>query len=258
MAKVLGGSARYVTRQSIKKYQRQFVFIILVPYCFALILGFLFCYDLNKEQDWWITILSFIMAFLMLALSFRLADRVSERLERKRIDYRKGATSEALMGYILESLPDNYVVIHGVKPRPHAGDIDHIVVGPSGVYAIDTKNWRGVVAADGKGELLLNGKPIDKPAVKNLFSKAMIIKEKIRTLSALDPFIRTVLAFPRARVEAKWGSTGPVHCVTDEKLYDYIVGNKKKKTLTKKAIVVISQAFLALARMDKDFVPDSK
>jgi len=65
--------------------------------------------------------------------------------------------------------------------------------------------------------------------------------------------VQGVLAFPSARVEAKWGTTGHIHCVTDEQLFDYIVENKKSNKLTKKEIDSISQAFLALARMDKDF-----
>jgi hypothetical protein len=92
----------------------------------------------------------------------------------------------------------------------------------------------------------------------NLFLNIMSIKEKIKVLTALDPYIRGVLAFPSAHVDAKWGTTGYVHCVSDEKLYDYVVESKKRKKLPKKEIESIAQAFLALARMDKDFAPDSK
>ena len=81
----------------------------------------------------------------------------------------------------------------------------------------------------------------------------MSIKEKINVLSSLDPYVQGVFAFPSAYVEAKWGSTGYIHCVKDEQLCDYIVENKRSKKLDKKIIESISQAFLALARMDKDF-----
>lgn len=104
MAKVLGESARYVTKESIKRYQKQFILIILVSFCFAFVFGFLFNYGINKGQYWWITILSFSVAFLVLALSFRFMDRVSERLEKERISYRKGAVGEALVGYLLKGV----------------------------------------------------------------------------------------------------------------------------------------------------------
>jgi hypothetical protein len=258
MAKVLGETARYVTKQSIKKYQRQFLIIFLISFFLALVSGLLLGLSLNKQQHLWLAILIFIIAIVAAVLIIRSTNRIVERLEKERISYRKGAIGEALVGYILESLPDDYVVINGLKPKPHSGDIDHMVIGPSGVYAIDTKNWKGVAAADGKGEVLWNGKPPDKPAAKNLTRTIMSIKEKIRGLSSSDLFIQGILAFPSARVEARWGSTGHVHCVTDEKLYDYIVKNKKGKRLTKEAINDISEALFTLAKTDKDFASDSK
>ena len=252
MAKVLGETARYVTKQSIKKYQWQFLTIFLAAYFFALVLGFFLGFDFNKHPYLQIAILIFFLGIAVIARS--LINRVIDNLEKKRIDFRKGATGEALVGYILAGFPDAYRIIPGVETS--FGDIDHVVVGPTGVYAVDTKNWRGIVTADGEGELLLNGRPTKKPAIGNLTRSIMTTKKKIKVRSALDPYVRGVLAFPSARVEAKWGTTGSVHCITDEQLYDYIV--EKKKRLTKKEIASISQAFLAVARKDKDFAPDSK
>jgi hypothetical protein len=105
---------------------------------------------------------------------------------------------------------------------------------------------------------LLNGKSTKKPEVKNLTRTIMSIREEIKVLSELNLYIRGVLAFPAAHVEARWGSTGHVHCVTDEKLYEYIFERKKEKKLSKKEIESISQALLALARMDKDFASGNK
>jgi Ca2+/Na+ antiporter len=256
MARVLGEAARYVTRQSVKKYQREFVVINLASYFLAFIIGLWLGLSLTKHAYLWMWITIFILA-LILFLTIQFTNSVTDKLERKRISYRKGATGEAVVGYILGWLPEDYVVIHGLKPKPNYGDVDHIVIGPTGVYAIDTKNWKGVITADDKGELLLNGKP-QKPAAKNLFRTIMSIKGNIKFLSGLDPYIRGILAFPAARVEARWGSTGPVHCVSDEQLYDYIVETKKRKKLARQDIESISQAFLALARMDKDFASDSR
>ena len=81
----------------------------------------------------------------------------------------------------------------------------------------------------------------------------MNIKEKVKTLCSLDPYIHGVLVFPSARVEAKWGTTKAVHCIRDEQLYDYIVENKKPNKLNKKEIELISKAFSQLARMDSGF-----
>jgi len=251
MAKVLGERARNVTEQSIKKFQKLLVVIFFVFYSLAF--GFGYLLGLNKQPYSLITILILVVA---IPLILRLTNRISEKLAREGINFRKGAVGEALIGYILEGFPDDYRVIHDLTTP--FGNIDHIVVGPSGAYVIDTKNWKGIVSADGNGELLLNGKPTDKQEVRNLSRRIMSIKDKIKVLASVDPYVQGVFAFPSARVDANWGTTGAIHCVRDEQLYDYIVENKKGKKLSKEEINSISQAFFALARMDKDFDANSK
>jgi F0F1-type ATP synthase assembly protein I len=104
MAKVLGETARYVTKQSIKKYQWQFLAIFLAAYFFALVLGFLLGFNFNKHPYLQIAILILLAGIAVIARS--LINRVIDNLERKRIDFRKGATGEALVGYILAGFPD--------------------------------------------------------------------------------------------------------------------------------------------------------
>ena len=58
---------------------------------------------------------------------------------------------------------------------------------------------------------------------------------------------------PSARVEANWGTTRSVHCIREDQLIDYIVLSKFGKKLNKQEVDTISQAFLALAHMEKDF-----
>jgi len=247
MAKVLGETGRYVSEQSTKKFLRIFLFL----YLFGIALGFMIGYIIGAKQNY-VTLL-FI---LTLPLAWKYLSKKIKAIENERLSFRKGATGEAIVGFALDNFPDEFRVIHDLT-TPY-GNVDHVVIGPTGAYIIDTKNWKGVVAADGNGELLLNGKPTQKPEIKNLTRRIMSIKEKIKVLSPTDPFVQGVVAFPSAYIEAKWGTTGYVHCVKDEQLYDYIVENKKSKKLSNKEIESISQAFLALARMDKDFSQDNK
>jgi hypothetical protein len=80
------------------------------------------------------------------------------------------------------------------------------------------------------------------------------MKDRLKALApGMDPYIQAVFVFTSARVEAKWGATGAVHCVRDEQLYDYIVGGKRGRKLSPKEAKTIAQAFSALARMDEAF-----
>jgi hypothetical protein len=242
LAKILGETGRYVAEQATKKLLR----LLLLLYLFGILIGFLSGYIVGARRN--------IVTLLVLPLFFVLWKVFAKKfkaIENERISFRKGVMGEAVVGYILEGFPDDYRIIHDLSTP--FGNIDHVVVGPTGAYVIDAKNWKGVIAADGNGELLLNGKPTQKTEVKNLSRRIMGIKEKLTVLSSLDPYVQGVFAFPSAYIDAKWGTTGYIHCVKDEQLYDYIVENKKAKKLSQKEIESISQAFLALARMDKDF-----
>lgn len=247
MAKVLGETGRYVSDQSTKKFVR----MLLLLYFFGIFIGFLSGYMIGVHKIWiTLSVIPIILA------SWLFVAKKLKSVERDRINFRKGLMGEAVIGYILEGFPDDFRVIHDLSTP--FGNIDHVIIGPTGAYVIDAKNWKGVIAADGNGELLLNGKPTQKTEVKNLTRRIMSIKEKIKVLSSLDPYVQGIFAFPSAYIEAKWGTTGYIHCVKDEQLYDYIVENKKSKKLDTKKIDALSQAFLALARMDRDFEPASK
>jgi len=67
----------------------------------------------------------------------------------------KGARGEERVALLLAGLPEGYHVFHDVACG-RAGGIDHVVVGPSGLFAVETKCWAGRVSLAG-GEILVNG-----------------------------------------------------------------------------------------------------
>lgn len=72
----------------------------------------------------------------------------------------KGAQGERATHEALLAL-SGYVVAHGLKIGRTRGDIDHLVIGPTGVWVIDTKNWSGNLTA-GNGMLWRGRQPIRK------------------------------------------------------------------------------------------------
>jgi len=66
----------------------------------------------------------------------------------------RGARGEERVANVLIELPDAYHVFHDfVAGGSH---VDHVVAGPTGVFAIETKNWRGRVEIV-EGHILANG-----------------------------------------------------------------------------------------------------
>ncbi len=60
-----------------------------------------------------------------------------------------GAVGEKGVTKTLSQLDDSYFLINGVVIPPNRGDTDHIVVGPNGVFVIESKNYGGEVECVG-------------------------------------------------------------------------------------------------------------
>lgn len=70
--------------------------------------------------------------------------------------YFKGARGEERVAAILAFLPGGYHVFHDFACGRRGERIDHVVVGPTGVFPVETKCWAGRVSASG-GDILLDG-----------------------------------------------------------------------------------------------------
>jgi hypothetical protein len=86
------------------------------------------------------------------------ARRVLASKEQQLYAWQRGLDGERRTGEVLTALEANgWVVLHDVHwpGRPRA-NIDHIAIGPGGVFVIDSKNWSGEVAVR-DGVLRQNG-----------------------------------------------------------------------------------------------------
>jgi Nuclease-related domain len=70
------------------------------------------------------------------------------------IDWRRGAAGERRTARLLSLLERHgWVVLHDLALPGSRANIDHLVVGPGGVFVIDSKQYRGRLQLDGSGRL---------------------------------------------------------------------------------------------------------
>lgn len=62
---------------------------------------------------------------------------------------RAGAAGEAILPQALQSLPDSWTLVNGVPVPGSRADIDHVLVGPGGIWAIEAKHHVGMVQCVG-------------------------------------------------------------------------------------------------------------
>ena len=76
--------------------------------------------------------------------------------------WRVGADGEEVIGSRLEKLRSKgWHVLHSVPVGSHGSDIDHIAIGPGGVYTINSKNHPGAKIWVAKYQMRVNGHPVD-------------------------------------------------------------------------------------------------
>ncbi|CAN5553260.1 hypothetical protein BH18VER1_BH18VER1_16580 [soil metagenome] len=77
---------------------------------------------------------------MILVISKWPCDKI-DQVDRERLAWRKGALGEVIVEQTLAELPDNLAVVNDVSHR--FGNIDHVVIGPTGIFVLDSKNWKG-------------------------------------------------------------------------------------------------------------------
>ena len=112
----------------------------------------------------------------------------ARRLEREADNFDRGAEGERLVAAILDGLPEEYVVFHDLRlPAPSKSNVDHLVIGPRGVFTVDAKNFthpvtRGV--GRGADRLWTGPSPIRLEPAK---WETSVVSERIGV--RVDPFM---------------------------------------------------------------------
>jgi hypothetical protein len=125
-----------------KRAQRSLIITVISAAAFVLI-GLLSSYSRLPVKAY---LGNYDTAFAVTAL---LPGAYAYRYYRMYRDTKQGMEGEKRVTQLLKSkLNDNYFLINDivyVNDRGHKEDIDHVVLGPNGIFAIETKEWTGKI-----------------------------------------------------------------------------------------------------------------
>lgn len=134
----------------------------------------------------------FVAALLYIIWSLM---RGLRRVER----FYKGARGEEKVSGILACLPDTYHVFNDFAVgRRH---VDHVVVGPGGVFSIETKFWRGRVTVE-DGHILLDGQLPDRSPIQQAVREATSVRKALED-RGWKGLVTPVLAFASDSFDAR-------------------------------------------------------
>ena len=155
----------------------------------------------------------------VLFLSLAVAVAAAANHSRVRLAaFLKGARGEELVARRLALLPETFAVFHGLAARgagmlmQGGGDLDHVVVGPTGVFVIETKNWDGTITIQ-NGELACDGVPPSRPPLDQVKSAAVQLRTHLRSTTKLDIPVSPILCFASNHLSpGRQGSAGVLVC----------------------------------------------
>ena len=251
MATIIDRSARYPGERSIRAYKRMFLMttavIAILMFREGLVVSSLCFNRVHLDFEFVGTeIVVAIVGFLACCYQIKRMDEY----ERERKAWRKGSLGEYAVAAELAALPSSFFVMNDL--RTPFGSMDHLVVGPTGIFAIETKNWRGVVTADGEGELLSNAMPTSQPVVNRFLRRITTVRDRMMGLTRRSLSIQGILVFPKARVDMSFGMTQNVHCVSDDWLCKRIEDPMFSKKLSRPDVWRIVQALKHIAGVEPE------
>ena len=157
--------------------------------------------------------------FLVLAIAVAAtANHSRDRIQA----FVKGARGEELVARSLALLPESFTVFHGIAAHsqslvPQGGaDLDHVVVGPTELFVIETKNWNGAITIE-NGDLVCDGEPPSRPPLDQVKDAANALRARLRSVIEADIAITPILCFASDRLPAgQQGAAGVIVCNIDQ------------------------------------------
>jgi hypothetical protein len=172
----------------------------------GIVLGFMMTTELGRwfglfhwatENEWWFVLVAVVLAGVSLG-ALRWLDIYMNKLARERIKWLRGGQGEGLVAWYLNALPNSWHVFHNIE-LPNGGDLDHVLVGPAGIFCISTKSNRGLYSVRSDGTYLLNGQ--ETKHIQQSQSLALKLKDQLERIASPTPWIQPVLIAPFAYID---------------------------------------------------------
>lgn len=114
--------------------------------------------------------------------------------DRRLGNFLKGAKGEEWVAHELAFLSSEYTIFNGLRLGGGKENFDHVIVGPAGIFVVETKNWRGTVEFR-DGRLYAGGKEPSRPPLKQVKAATAELVAFIDDVGCGDVPVHPVLCF---------------------------------------------------------------
>jgi hypothetical protein len=118
--------------------------------------------------------------------------------------YNSGLVGEISVENELTKLSDEYIIFCDIKIPPNKGNIDFVVVGPSGLLVLEVKNHKGEIGFS-EGNLLRNGSIPEKNFLRQVKGNARSVSKYLGSKLNLEFYVKPLLIFSNPRTTMTFG-----------------------------------------------------
>ena len=146
-----------------------------------------------------VALIVLLVIFPLLVVSYLLYKKIDNKAE----NFWQGLKGEDTIANVLKTLSNQYGIYADVKIKPDSGNIDFVVIGPTGLFAIEVKSHRGFIGFNGS-ELVRNGKKFEKNFLKQSKFEAGFLHDYLWERLKTEVFVKPILVFS-GRVKMHFG-----------------------------------------------------
>jgi hypothetical protein len=177
---------------------------------------------------------------------------------QENVNYNRGFVGEDVVSHSLMHLGDEYYLISDIKFSSNSGNIDHVILGPNGIFVLETKNYGGTVECVGDEWTKYYDKAhyqkfyeIRSPS-KQVKRNAIIIKKLIESTNILDKSINfwvdgIVVFVDSTLILRLINPTIPI--LRPNQLYNYIINRPTKNKFSPQELESMAQMIINRSRM---------
>ena len=146
-----------------------------------------------------------VAAFVVGVAAIRYLETYAREKGRRARDAGTGADAEKSVREVLESLPEGYFVVHDFDSGK--GMIGRILIGPKGIFTMETKSHTGEVTFDGN-QLLRNGRPFGSDWIRRAWAQCSLVRALLAEWGITTPLPEPVILFANAHVKVQGKARG--------------------------------------------------
>lgn len=161
-----------------------------------------------------------IALFLVCSIALGIMGLHDRRVAPDLNKHRSGLEGERMLPKYLTSLDDRFYLVNHIQLPGMDGDIDHILVGPPGIFVIETKNHGWYVSCTGDSweykrverDGSVSNRHIRSPS-RQVKANARHLREHLEKTLRYSQWVEAIVAFthPKARIDVSDATVAVLH-----------------------------------------------